>query len=120
MRWLMHFMSDYTGGPLFWIFAENAIAIIGACLPTLAPLWRSQQHPGKSKSFWPSRFSHSKSYNDLEGHHRFRSDPDAASTNRLVGLGTATNIQAEEVALENRAQKGIEVHTTLEATDHRK
>lgn len=116
----MRFTSDYTGGPLFWIFAENAVAIIGACLPTLAPLWTTKQHPSKSKSFYSSRSSHSTPYSNLEGYHDIRSDPDEASINRLVGLGTATNIQAEEIALEDRAQEGIEVRTTLDATNHRR
>lgn len=120
MWWLMHFAPDYTGGPLFWIFAENAVAIIGACLPTLAPLWSKQQRPSKGKSFFSSRSSHTKPYNHHEGYHEFASDPDEASVNRLVGLGTATDIQAEDIALEDRAQEGIKVQTTLDATDHRR
>ena len=33
----------WSAGPHFWIFGENAVAVIGACLPTLARLWKRQK-----------------------------------------------------------------------------
>jgi len=40
----------WTSGPLFWAFAEGSVAIIGACLPCLAPLWTQKQNPSASKA----------------------------------------------------------------------
>ena len=114
----MRFTSDYTAGPLFWNIAENAIAIIGACLPTLAPLWGARRHMSKDEGSYTTRFPQSELYNRLESTHNKRRDPDEDSINRLIGWGTATKIQAEEIALEDRAQEGIKVHTILDATNH--
>ncbi|KAF6236846.1 hypothetical protein HO173_005137 [Letharia columbiana] len=106
----------YTAGPLFWGFAENPIAIIGACLPTLAPLW-SKQHRSTPKGWsylknlWKS-FS-SSSYEDLEGYYQNTNNAEHASISRLVTPGPATDIHAEDIALADMPQEGIQVLTTL-------
>ncbi|KAI4117834.1 MAG: hypothetical protein LQ345_002020 [Seirophora villosa] len=112
------FLKDtpwYSAGPLFWIFAENAIAIIGACLPTLAPLWSKEQH-GSITSGWPEKKSWKsifpKKYMDLEdsGHHD--SNGPHASHGQLVGLGPTTVIRSDGIPLEDTPHGGIKVQTT--------
>ncbi|CAO1601782.1 hypothetical protein XANCAGTX0491_005418 [Xanthoria calcicola] len=105
-----------TAGPLFWLFAENAIAIIGACLPTLAPLWSrerlTQYRTGSYvRRVWPK--SNSKSYDELERPYRVTIKGEHASNRHLVGLGPATSVTADDVALEDRPRNGINVQTTL-------
>lgn len=108
--------QDITAGPLFWLFAENAIAIIGACLPTLAPLWSrerlTQYRTGSYvRRVWPK--SNSKSYDELERPYRVTIKGEHASNRHLVGLGPATSVTADDVALEDRPRNGINVQTTL-------
>ena len=101
----MRFMSDTRAVP--WIFAENAVAIIGACVPTLAPLWTNQQPHSTGKSFFSPRSSHSKAYNNFEGHHNFRRDPDEASVDRLVGLGGLQLISKPKTLPSNIGHKKV-------------
>ncbi|KAL9597700.1 MAG: hypothetical protein Q9219_004957 [cf. Caloplaca sp. 3 TL-2023] len=106
-----------TGGPLFWIFAENSIAIIGACLPTLAPLWSSSSDKSSVskqssvKHLW-NRSSRS-AYDDLERSPGVTKGGDDASDHRLVALGPLTSIVADDFGMKDRPRDGIEVRTTL-------
>lgn len=105
----------YSAGPLFWIFAENAIAIIGACLPTLAPLWSKEQH-GSITSGWPEKKSWKsmfpKKYMDLEDSGHRDSNGPHASHGQLVGLGPTTVIRSDGIPLEDTPHGGIKVQTT--------
>ncbi|KAI4263969.1 MAG: hypothetical protein L6R42_000912 [Xanthoria sp. 1 TBL-2021] len=106
----------YSGGPLFWIFAESAIAIIGACLPTLAPLWsknRSVQSKIGSSVNRPWYKPNRKVYGQLEGHHRMTRGGENASDRHLVRLGTGTSIIADAIGLEERPEEGVKVHSTI-------
>lgn len=109
-------LQGYTGGPLFWVFAENAIAIIGACLPTLAPLW-TQRSPTNSKTgSYLKRFrnkSTSNGYDDLEGPYRKPKHGEDTSDRQLVALAPATSIIADDIPLNERPREGIQVQTTL-------
>lgn len=112
---------DYTAGPLFWIFAENAIAITGACLPTLAPLWTRKPELASRRWTWFKRSlkgSRSDEYDNLESHYQNNTSGDNTSIYPLVTQGPATNILADNIALENRPQQGIQVRTTL-SSDYR-
>lgn len=107
---------DYTAGPLFWIFAENAIAIIGACLPTLAPLWTRKPELASKRWTWFKRSwkgSKSDHYDNLESQYQNNTSGDNTSIYPLVAQGPATNILADNIALEDRPQQGIQVRTTL-------
>ena len=111
------FCKGYTAGTLFWGFAENAIAIIGACLPTLAPLWRTKfslfaKVSSHLKGSWKSSSTHP--YDDLEAPYQGATNGEHASNRQLVGLGTAaTSITADNIALDDRPAAGIKVQTTL-------
>ena len=111
------FCTGYTSGTIFWSFAENAIAIIGACLPTLAPLWRSKSSlavkvSSHLKSYWKSSRTHS--YGDLEAPYHGTANGEHASNRQLVGFGTAaTVITTDNIALDDRPAAGIKVQTTF-------
>ena len=108
--------ADYTAGPLFWIFAENAIAITGACLPTLAPLWTRKPELASKRWTWFKRSwkgSKSDHYDNLESQYQNNTSGDNTSIYPLVARGPATNIHADTIALEDRPQQGIQVRTTL-------
>lgn len=115
-----------VAGPLFWVFAEDAVAIIGACLPTLAPLWSGRSLPMVSKvsSYLKAHIkglgkrSGLHPYNDLGKPDRNTNRCEGASDFHLVApLGLATNIFADEVALDDSPREGIRVHTAL-SSDH--
>lgn len=73
------------------------MAIIGACLPTLAPLWNLRKAPESKKS---SYLNSSDLFEDR-------------SVRNLVNHGPATYIHADDIALEDRPQEGIHVNTAL-------
>ncbi|KAL8805834.1 MAG: hypothetical protein Q9182_001746 [Xanthomendoza sp. 2 TL-2023] len=110
----------YTAGPLFWIFAENAIAIIGACLPTLAPLW-SRRRTGKSSigSYFRRMWNHSdtKSYGELEGPYRNNKRGEDDSDRHLVVVGPATSVIADGIPLQDRPQQVLEGLTNRKIQD---
>lgn len=108
--------SGYTAGPLFWIFAEHAVAIIGACLPTLGPLWTKKQWQKSSIASYLRELRKSPtsgSYDDLEGPYQNKNGAEDASSRHLVGLGTTTNFISEEIVIRDRPQEGIGVRITL-------
>ena len=110
----------YTAGPLFWIFAENAIAIIGACLPPLAALRSLNRSPSsKGPSYYMQKWrgQSSEDYNHLDGPYQRAGTAEDASVSHLVRSGLATNIHADDIPLEDRLQppEGILVNTTLSA-----
>lgn len=43
----------YTANTIFWTLIENSVAIIGACIPALRPLFTSIQQP---KPSWPNPY----------------------------------------------------------------
>ncbi|KAL8716456.1 MAG: hypothetical protein Q9220_000363 [cf. Caloplaca sp. 1 TL-2023] len=105
-----------TGGPLFWIFAENAIAIIGACLPTLAPLWSGGRlKQSRIGSYANKLFEKSKSnsYSNLPGPYKHSKMGVDTSTRHLVQTGPATSIISDNIPLEDRPQRGIQVRTAI-------
>ena len=117
-------LEGYTAGPLFWIFAENSIAIIGACLPTLAPLWTIKHYKFSGFTSYLKKLrktSTSGSYADLELPIQKESSASAEdnSVRHLVDLGHTTNIFSDDIALGDRHQQGIGVETTL-STEHTK
>ena len=104
--------SGYTAGPLFWLYAENAIAIIGACLPTLAPLWKREGSQRSKGSSYFSKLSNGNSIaGDHELHNRNNTGQDHTSLRNLVGV--ATDIQSDNAALEDQSMEGIKVETTF-------
>ena len=88
------------------MFAESAIAIIGACLPTLAPLW-SRKRSAQSKIgssvhrpwYKPSR----RLYGELEDRNRTTRCGEDDSDHHLVRLGTGTSGIANAIDLEERS-----------------
>ncbi|KAL8725041.1 MAG: hypothetical protein Q9181_006563 [Wetmoreana brouardii] len=116
------FLTDivyYSAGPLFWMFAENAIAIIGACLPTLAPLWSGKHHLAsrhwsRLKRSWQR--SRSDNYDNLEGQHHHTSNEGDTSVQHLVTQGPAISIFADDISLDDRPPGGIQVQTTLSSS----
>ena len=111
-------ISGYTAGPLFWIFAENAVAIVGASLPTLAPLWNRQRLPeskgGSLRSYF-SKLSKGSDQRTLDHELQPRNvvNPEHGSTRNLVSTGAATDIHAKTIASEERPAEGIQVETTF-------
>ena len=110
--------AGYTAGPLFWIFAENSIAIIGACLPPLAALRtlkRSSSPKGSSYYTKNWRGQKTNEYDHLEGPYQKAGAAEDASIRHLVASGPATNIHASDIPLQDRPQleEGIQVNTTL-------
>lgn len=53
-------ITYYTAGTLFWHLAENVIGLLGCCLPTYRPLFKSLLQKPKSSSGRSSDFSSTK------------------------------------------------------------
>lgn len=109
-------LSGYSAGPLFWHFAENPIAIIGACLPTLAPLWRGNDRSTSKQ--WPrfngpSKNSDSGKYDNLEVQHQKVKISHDTSLRHLVTRGPAIDISTGDIPLDDRPESGINVEATF-------
>ncbi|KAG8526327.1 uncharacterized protein KY384_000320 [Bacidia gigantensis] len=112
----------YTAGPLFWLFAENSIAIIGACLPTLAALWQRGTPKSSKGSKGSSYYTNSwigpkqKEYETIDSPYINGGNVEDASIRHLVAMGPSTNIRADSIPLHDRPnpQEGIKVNTTLQ------
>jgi hypothetical protein len=52
-------LTWYSSGVLFWHLAENAVGLLGACMPSFAPLVKGRLHGPKSSSnnTQPGRYS---------------------------------------------------------------
>ena len=111
-------MAGYCSGPVFWSFAENAVAIIGACLPPLAAFkTRKQSFPDKrnlSLSNFQSR-SGSNHYATLDDGFRLDSSLKDAPIDPRDKQGPITHIHAVALPFADRSQpqNGIRVNTSL-------
>ncbi|KAI0889807.1 uncharacterized protein GGS22DRAFT_183150 [Annulohypoxylon maeteangense] len=98
----------YAAGTLFWQLAENVVGLLGCCLPTYAPLFRSRLGRRKTndESFYSthSNFRISVGYNKSPLH-RQRLEYDEISLRPAAGGASSVNFEHE--ILENYALESI-------------
>lgn len=76
-------VTFYTANTLFWTLIENSVAIIGACIPALRPLFTNLQQP---KPSWPNPYEVSSRGEPFTSRQKIndRSSIDSGSASRRI------------------------------------
>lgn len=109
-------LLGFRAPSFFWIMAENSVAIIGASLPTLAPLWRRNLLSASEDRLSHVRKMPSKGFDRIHDQDKLDNTPlENRPLRHLAGDDPGLYVYAERVVLKDLPVEGIRIEKTFGA-----